>query len=126
MRLSRGVAVLPLLVVLSACGLPAFPTADDYAHAGDPTIRPGQAFKFPSENHLTMSGDYTLPGGTYTVDFGCGGEVDYRIDDQSGRRNGKCVVTGVSNTATEPNVVGPGTLGIAIVTQGAFVNVTLK
>jgi hypothetical protein len=126
MRSSRAVVALLLILVLAACGVPVAPTDEDYAHANDPTIRPGQAFRFPSENHVTLPGDYTLPSGTYRVDFGCAGEVDYRIDDQSGRRNGKCVQTGLSNTASEPSVTGPGTLGIAIVTQGAFVNVTLK
>ena len=100
------------------------PTAADIEAAFQPTIRPGQAFALPSEHHLTLSGDYTLPAGTYRVDFVCAGEVDYRIDDQSGRRNGKCVTTGVSNSVTEPIVVGPGTLGIAIV--AGTVDVKLK
>ena len=115
-----------LLVALGACtmGGPAQPTAADYARAMAPTIRPGEAFKLPSEHHLTLSGDYTLPGGCYRVDFVCAGEVDYRIDDQSGKRNGRCVTTGVSNSATEPGVVGPGLLGIAIVS--GTIDVKLK
>ena len=102
-----------LLVALGACtmGGPAQPTAADYARAMAPTIR-------------TLSGDYTLPGGTYRVDFVCAGEVDYRIDDQSGKRNGRCVTTGVSNSAAEPGVVGPGLLGIAIVS--GTIDVKLK
>lgn len=80
-----------------------------------PTIRPGQTFTLPSEHHVTLSGDYGLPSGTYQVLFVCAGEVDYRVDDRGGRRNGKCLTTGVSNSVTESNVLGPGTLGIAIV-----------
>ena len=110
-----SMAVLPLLLTLIACGLPTFPDSHAINAAGDPTIRPGQSFKFPSEHHLTLSGDYGLPSGTYQVIFTCAGVVDYRIEDRNGLRNGRCQTTGVSNSVTEPNVVGPGTLGIAIV-----------
>ena len=103
-----------LLVVLASC-MTGPTMADRIEAAFQPTIRPGEAFKFPSEHHLTLSGDYGLPSGTYQVVFTCAGEVDYRIDDRAGRRNGKCLTTGVSNSVTESNVAGPGTLGIAIV-----------
>jgi hypothetical protein len=103
-----------LLIVLASCQ--ASPTmAERIAESYQPTIRPGETFKFPSEHHLTLSGEYGLPPGMYRVEFTCAGEVDYRIDDREGRRNGKCLTTGVSNSVTEWNVAGPGALGIAIV-----------
>ena len=63
---------------------------------------------------MTLSGDYGLPAGRYAVVFTCFGEVDYRIDEASTRRNGKCKATGLSNSVTEHGVSGPATLGIAI------------
>jgi hypothetical protein len=113
MRFSRAVAVLPLLLVLAACDFPMAPTAEDYA----PSILPGQVFKIPSDHLLEISGDYRLPQGTYRIDYNCSGAADYRIDDQSGSRTGRCDSRTGVNTGTVSNVVGPGTLGVALVTD---------
>jgi hypothetical protein len=126
----RSVVVVPLLVVLAGCSSPLFPDADAIARSFEPTIRPDEAFKWPSEHHVTLSGEYRLPAGSYQVDFTCTGEVHYRIDERAGTRHGKCVVTGLSNRTVEPSVVGPGILaidfGIAARNANDFVNVTLK
>jgi hypothetical protein len=37
------------------------------------------------------------------------------VDVTAGRRNGTCVRTGTSNSATEQGVTGPGTLTITLV-----------
>ena len=117
MCFSRAFAVLPLLLVLAACGFPVAPTAEDYAHASDPTILPGQVFKIPSDHLIQISGDCRLPQGTYRIDYNCSGAADYRIDDQSGSRTGRCDFRTGVNTGTVSNVVGPGTLGVALVTD---------
>jgi hypothetical protein len=108
-------------------GLPAAPDG----LPEPPSIRPGQTFRPEAGHHITLSGDYGLPGGTYAVVFTCFGEVDYRIEDRNGQRNGKCKVTGVSNSVTEHRVTGPATLGIAIGTLTvaglpSYVNVQLS
>ena len=115
-----------LLAMLAACApMPSAPTGVE-----GPSLRPGQSFGRESGHHLTLSGDYGLPAGTYAVVFTCFGEVGYRIDTQSGTRNGKCKVTGLSNSVIEHGISGPGTLGIAIdpVVFGgtSFVNVQLS
>jgi hypothetical protein len=115
--LCRACLALTLLVSLAACtmGGPVSPTAADYARALEPTIRPGETFRFPSEHHLTLSGSYGLPTGAFQLVFVCTDEAGYQIDVQAGRKNGTCARTGTSNSITEQGVIGPGTLTITIV-----------
>src|SRR3982750_3612771 len=121
--------ILSSVVMLSA-GCVGWPAAPD-GRPESPSIRPGQTFRPEGGHHITVSGDYGLPAGTYAVVFTCFGEVDYRIEDRNGQRNGKCKVTGTSNSVTEHGVTGPAVLGIMISTLTvaglpSFVNVQLS
>lgn len=117
--------VILLAVLTSGCS--PWPTAADLQDAFKPTISPGATIPLGSDQHITGSGDFGLPAGTLTIFFGCAGEVNYRIDERGGNsRHGKCKTTGVSNTATEIGVIGPGTLALAMVNVGDFVNVSVR
>ena len=120
---SAGITVA---LLMSGCAFTG-PTAADIENASRATINPGGTIGVGSDHHITASGDYGLPAGTLTVLFGCAGEVNYRIDERDGHsRYGKCKTTGVSNTASETSVAGPGTLALAIVGVGDFVNVSIR